>query len=615
MDITKTIVSLREAALLYGDYSTYRSQLAKKLHNSRKKLGIATKKRQQFHAKAPVTPQQIAENHEYAHLQLLTAERAFAHAMAMKASHAADTNGIKGSTRSHIVSRLEKGAKAAERLAAALSESEGASKVDVLEARAYVTLLKGAEHFEKQSWAECVRNYAITRIIYSALSTPAKADIFKDLLSETIDPSIRYAAYQLKIPRTQPIQTIVLRAFDHSDTDLVDRIKAVSPSVFESGSAEVKPGLAGPVDVPSSITWRRREVKIEDADIAVAWGSVAAAKSALAEKLSSSDSLLPRDMAAAYDGVLGAAQDAVDATQHAINELKGEGVQQSDPRMQSLQITRTAVNYELISWRIGRNRVLMGERDGISTDSALLSKRQLKKTQQHTENQKEEAPGRRIARLKEKVVLYDGTLQSLESIKELPGVAADEELAAQIEATCRYFDSLKALAIARSYSIAGNDTNALALIKYAHDKTQESGPVLRGQTSPESAPRNIVVSNEDVSKLDNLLSGELLRFQALVEIAKLRAKGTGAKVAPIPLVERLSEYPSDGVDLENIVAYPPRLDAIPVKPLYLDVAFNHVDYPAKHGQPASAPKAAPAQAAVSQEEAKPQKRGWFGFGR
>jgi signal recognition particle subunit SRP68 len=64
MDITKTVVSLREAALLYGDYSTYRTQLARKLLNSRKKLGIATKKRQQFHAKAPVTPEQIAENHE-----------------------------------------------------------------------------------------------------------------------------------------------------------------------------------------------------------------------------------------------------------------------------------------------------------------------------------------------------------------------------------------------------------------------------------------------------------------------------------------------------------------------------------------------------------------------
>jgi signal recognition particle subunit SRP68 len=126
-----------------------------------------------------------------------------------------------------------------------------------------------------------------------------------------------------------------------------------------------------------------------------------------------------------------------------------------------------------------------------------------------------------------------------------------------------------------------------------------------------------MVSEQDISTLDNLLSGELQRCQALVEVSKLQAaKGTGPKVAPLPLVERLSEYPSDGVDLENIVAYPPRLDAIPVKPLYLDVAFNYISYPAKHGQAASAPKAAPAQAAASQEEqAKPQKRGWFGFGR
>jgi signal recognition particle subunit SRP68 len=173
------------------------------------------------------------------------------------------------------------------------------------------------------------------------------------------------------------------------------------------------------------------------------------------------------------------------------------------------------------------------------------------------------------------------------------------------------------LAIARSYSIAGNDTNALALIKYAQDKTQESAPVLSGQSRSESAPRNIVVAREDITALEYLLSGELQRCQALVEVSKLQqlAKGTGAKVAPLPLVERLSEYPSDGVDLENIVAYPPRLDAIPVKPLFLDIAWNYIDYPAKRAQAASAPKAAPAQGAAPQEEAKPQKRGWFGFGR
>lgn len=66
MDITKSVVSLRERALLYGDYSTYWSQLSNKLLNSRKKLNIATKNRGKFNPKAPVTAEQIAENHECA---------------------------------------------------------------------------------------------------------------------------------------------------------------------------------------------------------------------------------------------------------------------------------------------------------------------------------------------------------------------------------------------------------------------------------------------------------------------------------------------------------------------------------------------------------------------
>lgn len=65
MDITKFVVSSREAALLYGDYGTYRSQLSGKLLNCRKKLNIATRSRTKFHPKAEVTAEQIAENHEY----------------------------------------------------------------------------------------------------------------------------------------------------------------------------------------------------------------------------------------------------------------------------------------------------------------------------------------------------------------------------------------------------------------------------------------------------------------------------------------------------------------------------------------------------------------------
>ena len=381
-------------------------------------------------------------------LQLLTAERAWAHAMSMKASHSADTKGMSGRTRSHIVSRLEKGARIAAKLAEALSAqaASGASAADVLEARAYAALLKGAALFERQSWEACLKSYAVSRIIYSALATSAKGDIFKDLLTETIDPSIRYAAYQAKIPRTQPIPIIARKAFADADAELVGRVKDLYPNVLEQGGDNGKQGTSGPEGAPTTLSWRGREVKIEDAAIAAAWGSVATCKSRLTEKLASSGSLLPKEMAAAYDDILITSQDAVDATKQAIDELKSEGVPQSDPRMQSLQITRTAVNFEMISWRIGRNRVLAGKDDGAHLEPREVGRRKKIKAEEgepSPASQRYEAPGRQIAKLREQVVLYDGALQSIASVTELPGVANDRDLSAQLEATSQYFVALK----------------------------------------------------------------------------------------------------------------------------------------------------------------------------
>lgn len=65
MDITNFVVSARNEALLYGDYNTYHRQLAKKLHNCRKRLNIVTKNRAKFSKKGPITAEQVSENREY----------------------------------------------------------------------------------------------------------------------------------------------------------------------------------------------------------------------------------------------------------------------------------------------------------------------------------------------------------------------------------------------------------------------------------------------------------------------------------------------------------------------------------------------------------------------
>jgi len=373
----------------------------------------------------------------------MTAERAFADAMKMKATHTADAKGISGRARSQIVSALTKSAKAAGHLADALAQDgSGAGQVDVLEALAYAALLNGATQFEKQAWAPCLRNYAVARVIYGALSSSSRGDVFKDLLSETIDPSIRYAAYQLKTPRSLPIPAIAREAFPDNDKELVARINNLDPAALAHTGQTEKSGLSRAESAARSISWRSREVRIEDAAIATAWAALGVARASLEKKLVSAQQLDPKDTAAAYDDVLTASQDAVDATKQAIDELRGDGVSQSDPRMQSLYVTRTAVNYEMISWRIGRNRVLTGEHDG-ALEAGVDSSRKTSKRKSATDATTKDPPGRQIARLKEKVVLYDGTLQSLETVKELPGVAADEDLSSQLEATFQYFNSLK----------------------------------------------------------------------------------------------------------------------------------------------------------------------------
>lgn len=64
MDITKFIVNQREKALLVGDYGSYRRQLSRRLHTVRRKLDHTSAKGRKYVAKAPITAEDIANNHE-----------------------------------------------------------------------------------------------------------------------------------------------------------------------------------------------------------------------------------------------------------------------------------------------------------------------------------------------------------------------------------------------------------------------------------------------------------------------------------------------------------------------------------------------------------------------
>jgi signal recognition particle subunit SRP68 len=376
----------------------------------------------------------------------MSAERAWAAAMAMKSAQSTENTQKKmaRSTKRQIISRLSKAIQYAKHLVSCLRERETSrvTDIDKMEASAYLASLRGALHFEKARWNACIQDYSIARMIYATLGSGTRVDLFKDLLSSTVDPSIRYAAYQLRFSRTKAVSDIAIEAFPPGEGDILKQIESMNPDAFVSSEKAKMHGKPATNDIPSNITWRQRTVKLEDASIAQAI-SIANAKEHELSQVHAKAELDIRQLAAAYDDVITARQEAVDATKSAVDELTAEGLDMSDNRVQSLQLTRTAVNYAVIELRIGRNRVLCGPHDGADPDRAQTKRSGRPSKNGTTRVVKNESTGIKLAKLRERVALYDSILQNIDAVRDLSGVIGDGGFTEELSAKRAYFRALK----------------------------------------------------------------------------------------------------------------------------------------------------------------------------
>ena len=347
--------------------------------------------------------------------------------MHMRGARAAksDVQGITGSARSHIISRLARAVKVAQELFNLLDDASasGTRQEDILEAQAYASSLQGSYRLEKRQWQECLESYSVAQTIYSVILVATKKDVFRDIVSTWIDPNLRYAGYKAQVPRSEPIASIVRNHFPRSDKKLVNILKKFDPEALGDRATPVQDSTEQ-LAAPETVTWRGRTVKLEDAAIALALASVSTAAVNLTNDLNSpaKTRLSPKERAAAYDGLLNASQDAVDATRHAIEELLSEEVGQSDRKMQSLQITRTALEYNLIGWRVGRNRTLIGNDDGLLADGDASKSGPQDKDDEKARPERRTRRGKMLSQLRESIALYDATIQVISHSLYLEGM-------------------------------------------------------------------------------------------------------------------------------------------------------------------------------------------------
>jgi len=164
----------------------------------------------------------------------------------------------------------------------------------------------------------------------------------------------------------------------------------------------------------------------------------------------------------------------------------------------------------------------------------------------------------------------------------------------------------------------GNHLNALALLKQAASLV--SSPP-RPEPRDATAPPKLHLDASDYETLRSHLTTLASRMHARVELQSMETNSalTAAKhlASDVPWIQRLHEFPAPGtkVDLANLVAFPPKIEPVPVKPLFLDVAFNYIEYPGRQA-PALVQSTDPEVGGGDEGEAAPaQKKGWFGFGR
>jgi signal recognition particle subunit SRP68 len=180
---------------------------------------------------------------------------------------------------------------------------------------------------------------------------------------------------------------------------------------------------------------------------------------------------------------------------------------------------------------------------------------------------------------------------------------------------------IRCLNIAISHALLSEHVNALALLARALELAQQCSSSLPSSASTDasSAP-TLDIHKSQAEALQKQLQQLVYRHQALVDLHKFHDNASIAAskkmASAAPLVQRLCDFPTPGVqvDLKNLVSYPPKLEPIPVKPLFFDVAWNYIEYPTSGKQAVEAK--ADADTVMSEEKPKEEKKkGWFGFGR
>ncbi|XP_056135873.1 signal recognition particle subunit SRP68 [Lampris incognitus] len=530
--------SQQQHGLRHGDYQRYRGYCSRRLRRLRKTLGFKMGNRHKFTGKK-ITVEMLSDN-RYLLLVLMEAERAWSYAMQLKQE--ANTEPRK---RFHLLARLRKAAKHGERLEK-LCESPNVDAKTKLEAQAYTAYLTGMVEFELQEWKPAMEAFNKCKTIYEKLAsafTEEQAVLYHQRVEE-ISPNIRYCAYN--IGDQNAINDLMqMRLTGGGGGMMAEKLEALITQTRAKQAATM-----------SEVEWRGRTVpvKIDKARIFLLGLADNEAAIAQAANEETKEHL--------YETLLAECRDTIQAVRE---ELKTEAKQRergSDAdggKISNLQFLHSYLTYIKLCTVVKRNESM-----------AHVLQAKLKEPQSN-EN-------KRTPRPQDLIRLYDIILQSLAELSTLQGLEEDHTYQKEVALKMLVYKAYRCFFIAQSYVLVKKWSEALVLyervLKYAKEVQSKAKSL-----------NNRLKDLPDVLELIAEVNAEKYSLQAaaILDTDETAEVPSQQQVKDhTPLCDRLDNFQLDTALVgkqPNLVQFPPDFQPIPCKPLFFDLALNHVTFP------------------------------------
>lgn len=161
-------------------------------------------------------------------------------------------------------------------------------------------------------------------------------------------------------------------------------------------------------------------------------------------------------------------------------------------------------------------------------------------------------------------------------MQQLPGVEADSPFYKEVENEIQLQRAFRAYYISKALTALGKYPEALAMAVRAQEYFSKSQPPAdKKEASLHGDLRKKIQGEMYFVHAQSILGGEATAH----EVTEEKRDRDGR-----PLVDRLDEYIEDS-DLLNeknptqLARYPPDFEPVACKPLFFDLAFNHVSFP------------------------------------